>query len=117
MNDERVWQFESSLWTGDSAHYKACIDGDCVMVLPKPPYVSTGQDAVNAVAQTPRWTTADLSEREVQRPQEGLIVVGYKVNASRDGDSYVAHCTSTYRRVEPEHWVVVQHQQTPAIAV
>jgi hypothetical protein len=62
------------------------------------------------------WDSAELTERQVSRPQEGLIVIGYHVTASRDGESYKAHCTSTIRRLEHEVWRVVQHQQTPALA-
>lgn len=39
MNDERVWQFEESLWTGDADHYRECIDDSCLMVIPAEPYV------------------------------------------------------------------------------
>ena len=50
------------------------------------------------------------------RPQEGLIVIGYTVDAEKDGgEKYAAHCTSTYRRLEHEVWKVVQHQQTPPL--
>ena len=65
---------------------------------------------------TPRWSSVELTERQVARPQEGLIVVAYKAHASLDGgDDYEAHCTSTYRRLGHEEWRVVQHQQTPPL--
>ena len=57
-------------------------------------------------------------ERRVARPQEGLIVVAYRAKASKaDAQPYDAHCTSTYRRLGHDHWVVVQHQQTPPLIV
>ena len=116
MDDGRVWSFEESLWTGDAEHYRELIDEECLMVLPAPPYVMSGQQAVEAVASTPRWSTVELSERQVSRPQEGLIVIAYKARAERDGVTpYEAHCTSTYRRLEHEVWRVVQHQQTPPL--
>ena len=116
MDDERVWQFEHSLWVGDAEHYRALIDDECLMVLPAAPFVMSGQQAVDAVAGTPRWSKAELSDRQVSRPQEGLIVVAYKANAERDGMSpYEAHCTSTYRRLGHDEWRVVQHQQTPPL--
>ena len=49
MNDDRVWSFEESLWTGDAQHYHELIDDECLMVLPEPPYVLTGQQAIEAV--------------------------------------------------------------------
>ena len=116
MDDGRVWSFEESLWTGDAEHYRELIDEECLMVLPAPPYVMSGQQAVEAVSSTPRWSTVELSERQVSRPQEGLIVIAYKARAEREGVTpYEAHCTSTYRRLEHEVWRVVQHQQTPPL--
>ena len=116
MDDHRVWAFEESLWTADAQHYAESIDAECLMVLPKPPFIFTGRQAIEAVASTPRWSRVELTERQVARPQEGLIVVAYQAAASLDGeDGYEAHCTSTYRRIAHEEWTVVQHQQTPLL--
>ncbi|WP_375420055.1 DUF4440 domain-containing protein [uncultured Sphingomonas sp.] len=116
MDDDRVWTFEESLWTADAEHYRNSIDAECLMVLPTPPYVLSGEQAVEAVASTPRWSTVEMSDKRVARPEEGMIVVAYQVKASRDGEEYEAHCTSTYRRRGHEDWQVVQHQQTPPLA-
>lgn len=114
MDDERLWAFEHSLWTGGPDNYREKVDGEVVMVLPQPPHVLAGDAAISAVTQTPVWDEAELSERQVSRPQEGLIVIGYRVRAERQGHAaYEAHCTSVLRRVEHEVWRVVQHQQTP----
>ena len=103
MDDRRIWNFEASLWTADATHDAESIDDECLMVLPKPPFVLGGKEAIDAVSATPRWSGVELSERRVARPQEGLIVVAYRVHAELDGgDSYDAHCTSTYRRVGHE---------------
>ena len=116
MDDERVWSFEESLWTGDAEHYRAAIDDECLMVLPASPFVMSGKQAIEAVARTPRWSKVELSDRQVARPQEGLIVVAYNARAERLGaGAYEAHCTSTYRRLGHEAWRVVQHQQTPPL--
>lgn len=118
MDDQRIWAFEESLWTADAEHYRASIDDECLMVLPQPPYVMEGAQAIEAVAATPRWTSVELADRRVARPQEGLIVVAYTAHAAKDDAApYVAHCTSTYRRIAHEEWRVVQHQQTPPIAL
>ncbi len=117
MDDHRVWAFEESLWKADAEHYHECIDENCLMVVPTPPYVLTGMEAADAVSQTPRWSTVAFSDTKVSRPEEGLIVIAYAVEASRDGEQpYSAHCTSTYRRLSHENWRVVQHQQTPRLA-
>jgi uncharacterized protein DUF4440 len=116
MDDGRVWRFEESLWNGDAEHYRACIDDACLMVLPKPPSVMSGQQAIEAVAHTPRWSKVELSERQVVRPQEGIIVVAYHARAEREGAApYEAYCTSTYHRLAHEDWRVIQHQQTPPL--
>jgi hypothetical protein len=118
MDDSRVWSFEESLWTGDSADYHDKIDSEALLVVPAPPFILHGEDAADAMAATPRWSSATFSEQRITRPQEGLIVVAYHIAASRDGGSdYEAHCTSTYRRLAHEDWRVVQHQQTPKLAV
>ena len=118
MDDERIWASEESLWTADAQHYRESIDPECLMVLPAPPYVMSGEQSIQAVTQTPRWSKVILSNRQVARPQEGLIVIAYKARAEREGSApYEAHCTSTYRRLGPEEWRVVQHQQTPPLAI
>lgn len=116
MEDDRLWRFEESLWTEGPDNYREKVDADVVMVLPRPPFVQTGQDAIAAVADTPVWDSAELTERTASRPQEGLIVIGYRVTAQRGEERYEAHCTSTIRRLEHEVWRVVQHQQTPVLA-
>jgi len=114
MDDNRIWDFEDSLWTGDAEHYQTLIDDSCVMVLPTAPFVLSGQDAIAAVSDTPRWTKVTFSDRKVVRPEEGLIVIAYKADAARDGEeAYTAYCTTTMRRLSHEEWRVVQHQQTP----
>ncbi|WP_375391093.1 DUF4440 domain-containing protein [uncultured Sphingomonas sp.] len=117
MDDERIWAFEESLWLGDADHYRASIDTECVMVLPSEPHVLTAEAAIAAVAATPRWSTVRFSEQKVQRPEEGLIVIAYRAEASREGiTGYSAWSTTTMRRRGHEDWVVVQHSQLPLLA-
>jgi len=115
MDDTRLWSFEQSLWTEGPDNYREKVDPEVVMVLPRPPFVLRGQDAIEAVAATPVWDRAELTERQVSRPQEGLIVIGYQVRAERGEEAYEAHCTSVIRRLEHEVWRVVQHQQSPVL--
>lgn len=114
MDDKRVWAFEEDLWRGGEETYRTKVDGACLMVLPEPPFVLSGAHAIAAVADTPRWKEVDFSEQQVSRPQEGLIVVAYRIRASRGEESYEAYCTSTYRQISHEDWQVVQHQQAIA---
>jgi hypothetical protein len=84
MDDARVWEFEESLWTGSAEHYRELIDKECLMVVPAPPYVMAGQQAIDAVSDTPRWSQVMLSSQQIARPQEGLIVVAYHAEAKKD---------------------------------
>ncbi len=115
MEDGRIWAFEESLWTATPEHYQDSIDGEnYVLVVPTHPHVLSGQQAIDAVKNTPRWSNVNFSEQRVTRPQEGLICLAYKVEASKDGaPSYTAYCSSVYRRLGHDDWKVVQHQQTP----
>jgi len=116
MDDARIWGSEESLWIGSAEQYRASIDDECLMVVPAPPFVMSGQQAIEAVTNTPRWSKVELSERQVARPQEGLIVIAYKARAEREGSAlYEAYCTSTYRRLSHDNWRVIQHQQTPPL--
>ena len=116
MDDQSVWDFETGLWTGDAEHYRALIDDECLMVLPVRPFIFTGEEAIEAVADTPRWSNVEISNGRISRPQEGMIVIAYSARAQREGASpYEAHCTSTYRRLAHDEWRVTQHQQTPPL--
>lgn len=113
MEDERIWKFEKELWIGGDQVYEERVSADCVMALPAEPYLFTAEQATKAVQDTPRWDEVDFHDTHVSRPQEGLIVIAYRAKAKRGDESYHALCTSTLRRLEHEHWDVVQHQQTP----
>ena len=112
MDDDRVRAFETALWIGGEEVYRRSIADECLMVMPQPPFVMTGAEAIEAVSNTPRWEQVELKDLKIARPQEGLIVIGYEVEASRGAESYKAACTSTYIRLGHEDWRVVQHQQT-----
>ena len=112
MDDERIRQFETNLWVGGDDVYRRSIADHCLMVLPEPPFVLSGEQAIAAVSKTPRWSEVTLDDLQIVRPQEGLIVIAYAVTASRGGESFAANCTSTYLRIAHEDWRVVQHQQS-----
>lgn len=118
MDDARVRDFETALWVGGEDVYRRSIDPECLMVVPAAPFLMSGSDAIGAVSGTPRWESVEFEDFRIGRPQEGLIVLAYAVRASRGGEAYSAHCTSTYRRVGHEQWLVVQHQQSlpPTVA-
>ncbi|RJE78567.1 DUF4440 domain-containing protein [Paracoccus sp. JM45] len=111
MDDNRVWNFEESLWQASEDRYHERIDPECVMALSHAPFLFHGEAAVRAVTGTPDWDEVEFLNRQISRPQEGLIVVGYEIRAKKGETIFEAACTSVYRRIEPEEWRVVQHAQ------
>ena len=83
MDDNRIVGFERALWVGEADVYRRCVSRDCLMVVPAQPFLLRGEEAISSVENTPRWDSVDFAEFEIRRPQEGLIVVGYSVDASR----------------------------------
>jgi len=113
VDDARIWEFERELWLGGAEVYRRKIGENCVMALPAAPFLFDGEAAISAVENTPRWEQVEFTDTRVERPQEGLIVIAYRVQAVRGGQAYQAICTSTLLRHGHEDWAVVQHQQTP----
>ena len=111
MDDTRVWAFEQSLWQATDERYHERVDPECVMALSHDPYLASGEAAVDAVSGTPEWENVEFSDKTVLRPQEGLIVVGYRVKATKGTTEFAAACTSVYRRRGHEDWTVIQHAQ------
>ncbi len=118
MNDQRIWDFEKSLWTASKEEYRHKIASDGILVVPEKPFILEGRNAADAMAETPLWDSVEFSETKVARPDGpdgGLIVIAYKAEAKRGNNEYIAYCTSTLLREGEDDWVVVQHQQTPPL--
>lgn len=111
MDDDRVWKFEESLWRASEERYHQRVDPDCIMALSHAPHLFAGQAAVEAVSGTPEWDSVTFGDKNVSRPEEGMIVVGYRVTAEKSGTKFMAACTSVYRRRAHDDWTVVQHAQ------
>lgn len=111
MDDDRVWSFEESLWRASDERYHERVDPECIMALSHAPHLCRGEDAVNAVSGTPEWDQVSFHDQSISRPEEGMIVVGYKVRAEKGETRFAAACTSVYRRRGHEDWSVVQHAQ------
>jgi len=113
VDDGRIEEFERELWVGGAEVYRSRVGDSCLMALPAAPFPYDGEAAIAAVEATPRWDRVDFAGMQIERPQEGLIVIAYRAKASRGDEAYHALCTSTLLRQGHEEWVVVQHQQTP----
>jgi hypothetical protein len=59
------------------------------MVLPTKLFIVTGRQAAEAVSATPLWSSVILGDRQVARPQEGLIVIAYTARAERQGEQFM----------------------------
>ncbi len=116
MTDDELWSYEESLWIGDADHYRESIHPECVMVLPEEPFAMSGREAIEAVADTPRWTSAELSRRSLSRLADDLVAISYRAHARREDEGYTAWCSSTYWKGD-RGWRVIQHSQTvPPVA-
>jgi hypothetical protein len=118
MEDERIWAMEEKLWHGGDDVYERLVDENVVMSLPAEPFIFSREQAKEGVKNTPRWEEVRFSEQTVTRPHEGLIVIGYQVEAKRGGEVYRCYASSTMMRRGHEDWTVVHHSQVvPPTAV
>lgn len=74
-----------------------------------------GAEIAASVAGAPRWSSVERAERNVGRPEGGLVVLAYRARGLREGAApCVAYRTSACRRDDGGRRLSVQHQQTPA---
>ena len=86
MNEERIWNFEASLWKASEDEYRAKIAEKALMVVPEDPFMLSGNDAAETMADTPRWDDVEFSKKQVMRPdgpEGGLIVIAYRASCIR----------------------------------
>jgi ketosteroid isomerase-like protein len=85
------------------------------MAFPAPAGIIAGPEIVRSLADAPRWASVRMTETQVARPADDLLVLAYRAEGRRDGATpYRAYCTSTYRLTDDGRWRLVQHQQTPS---
>ena len=111
MEDGRIWAMEEKLWYGGDEVYERLVDENVVMALPAEPFIFSRDQAKEAVKKTPRWDEVNFSDTKVNRPHEGLIVIGYQVEAKRGDETYRCYASSTMMRRGHEDWTVVHHSQ------
>ena len=111
MEDERIWAMEEKLWHGGEEVYERLVDENVVMSLPAEPFIFSRDQAKEGVKNTPRWEEVRFSDQTVTRPHEGLIVIGYQVEAKRGEENYRCYASSTLMRRGHEDWAVVHHSQ------
>src|SRR6476646_1631233 len=111
MEDARIWEMEEKLWHGGDEVYDTLVDENVVMALPAEPFLFSRDAARQAVKNTLVWDQVNFSEQKVSRPEGGLIVIGYQVEAKRGDETYRCYASSTMMRRGHDDWTVVQHSQ------
>jgi uncharacterized protein YchJ len=112
MADDTLWKTEERLWTGGFEAYEERLDADCIMAFAPPAGIMRREAILASISKAPRWTTIEMLERQLSRPQESVAVLGYRARAKRGDQPYEAMCSSVYV-ARDGRWRMVQHQQTP----
>src|SRR4028119_102124 len=105
---------EDARWRGGDEVYEKLVDENVVMSLPAEPFIFSRQQAKEGVKNTPVWEEVRFSEQKVTRPQEGLIVMGYHVEAKRGEETYRCYASSTMMRRAHDDWTVGETRQVAA---
>lgn len=114
MDEDGVWALEERFWHDGASTMEEYLDEEAVMVFAAPVGVIAGADIVTSMEGAPRWTEVRMTERVAGRPTPDLLVLAYRAEGWRgDADSYLAYCSTTWRR-DGNGWRLVQHQQTPS---
>ena len=112
MDDAEAWAQEKRLWLEGGTAYGDLLDPACVMAFPGMPLMRAAS-ILKSVDDAPRWKSVEMKDREIGRPSDAMLVLGYAAVGQREGtDPYHCTCTSTYRR-DGKGWKLIQHQQTP----
>ena len=85
LKDDDSWRMETLFWTGGEEHYRTTLDPDCVMAFPAPAGIVAGPQIIESLKETPRWFAVAMGEKRVSRPSPDLLVLGYHVEARREG--------------------------------
>ena len=113
MTDDEIWEIERKLWLADPEIYERAMDPECIMVFPQVGIMKS-TDVIEGLKSGSRWDDVRMSRQVVSRAGDGMIVLAYLAEGSREGEApYNCYCTSTYRS-SAVGWLLVQHQQTPA---
>ena len=122
-SEERaLWELERRFWTVDASFHASNMAPEAWMLLPAPAGLMNRTESLQALAQAPRWSEVAFSETKMLAPGDGVALLVYAVEASRDAPSdalhsgdvqaYRAWCSSAYLGT-PSGWRLLLHQQTP----
>ena len=92
--DSTLWRMEEEFWTGGEDVYRRRLADDSLLVFHE--MVLTKGQAIDSIAQAPRWGSVRFSQQRIVQLTESVAVLNYSVEASRVGDAkpYTALATS-----------------------
>ncbi len=116
MDSERlVRDLEEQFWTGGVDLYRERLSDDALLVFAAPIGVLSKADAVQSIAQSPRWAEVRLSGTRFVHLNSEALIMTYSASARRAGDEspYRAQASSAYVHRDGR-WMLAFHQQTGA---
>ncbi|MDO5632685.1 MAG: nuclear transport factor 2 family protein [Paracoccus sp. (in: a-proteobacteria)] len=109
MSLRDLWAVEQAFWTDDAEQALAHVDAAAVMIfadagiLDRPAIAKGLRDA-------PRWQSVSMTNQTTVEAGN-TVVLAYRADARREGQSYRALCSSIWVR-QGEGWCLLAHQQT-----
>ncbi|MCD9623973.1 nuclear transport factor 2 family protein [Rhabdothermincola salaria] len=105
------WVALSSGGEAAATFYGEVLADEVCFLLPGGMVIDDRAELVRSMQDAP-WTSFEFADERVLVLGDASAVVAYRATAQRDGGSYTALFTSSYRRVDGR-WRLVVHQQTP----
>ncbi|SFP19580.1 hypothetical protein [Tranquillimonas alkanivorans] len=110
---DHLWTLEHDYWTCGEGQRRETTDTCCVMAFGSPTGIVTGEELHEAHDAAPDWTSVEMLDRVLKKPDVGVAVLGYRAHArTQDGGEHRVICTSVWVRHDSD-WCHIQHQQTP----
>lgn len=113
--EAQLLDLEARFWREGAEFYRHHLADDAVMVFAEPVGVLSREQAVQGVADAPRWADVRFGEVRLVQLTPSSVLLIYRAEASREGAAsrYAALCSSAYVS-RGEGWKLACHQQTPA---
>lgn len=107
-----LWAREEEFWLGGAEIYRQHVVDDAVLVFPG--MVLAKAQAIDSIANGPRWTSVTFTEQQLVRLTPDAVVLIYRGSGRRErqGTLYSALVSSVYVRRDGE-WKLALHQQSP----
>jgi ketosteroid isomerase-like protein len=115
--EDDIWTALTSARPGDAL--LPLLDPECVLHFPNSPMLAHDTDpTLKEILQDSkmfkRWMEYGIQDLRVVVIDLMAAVVCYRVQASRDGKTYRALCSTTWKQGSDGDWKVCCHAQTPS---